>query len=174
MDVAPDLLGLVLESTVGGYPVRGRIMEVEAYREDDPASHTFRGRTARNLTMFGPAGHLYVYLSYGVHQCANIVTGPSGSGAAVLLRGVAPVSGIDTMRTRRRGRQDHELADGPGKLCQALAIGAHHDGIDVCSPSSEIRLLDDGFVICGAIRTGPRIGISRGTDRPWRFRLPSD
>ena len=174
VDVAPALLGLLLESRVAGAVVRGRVAEVEAYREDDPASHTFRGETPRNRTMFGMPGHLYVYLSYGVHQCANVVTGPQGNGAAVLLRALLPVAGIELMRERRDGRPDRELTNGPGKLCQALAIGSDDDGVDLCSSSSTLRLLDDGYEIDGEVRTGPRIGISRAVDRPWRFRLPLD
>lgn len=174
VDVAPALLGLLLESSVGGAVVRGRIAEVEAYREDDPASHTFGGVTPRNRSMFGPPGHAYVYVSYGIHQCANVVTGPEGNGAAVLLRAVRPLAGIGVMRERRNGRPERELTDGPGKLCQAFAIGSGHDGVDLCSSSSELRLLDDGYVIEGEIRTGSRVGISRAADRPWRFRLPSD
>jgi len=170
--VAPLLLGKLLVSTVGGIEVAGRIVEVEAYREDDPASHSFRGVTARTATMFGPAGHLYVYLSYGIHHCANVVTGREGSGAAVLLRSVEPLVGLATVRTRRSGRPDRELADGPGKLCQALSIGLSHDGTDLCSAHSPVTLHDDGTAPPNEPVRGPRVGITKGVDRPWRFRIP--
>jgi len=172
-EVGPRLLGTLLVSTVGGTRVSGRIVEVEAYRQDDPASHSFRGPTDRNRVMFGPPGHLYVYLSYGVHRCANVVTGPAGAGQALLLRAVAPVEGRDTMRERRGGRRDAELADGPGKLCQAFGIELHHSGLDVCSSSSPIVLVDDGAgsAAPAQVVTGPRIGITKAVDTPWRFRL---
>lgn len=142
-----------------------RLTEVEAYREDDPASHSHRGPTAFNRTMFDRGGLLYVYRSYGIHWCANVVTGPPGEGRAVLLRGGDPVDGVAEM-TRRRGRPDH-LTDGPGKLCQALGIDGSHDGMDLLDPSSPIRLLA-GDLLPVAEAT-PRIGISRAVDRPWRF-----
>lgn len=170
--VAPLLLGKLLVSTIGGIEVAGRIVEVEAYREDDPASHSFRGLTPRTATMFGPAGHLYVYLSYGVHRCANIVTGSEGSGAAVLLRSVEPLAGLAAVRRRRSGRPDRELANGPGKLCQALSIALSHDGADVCSSASPVALYDDGTPPPEKPVRGPRIGITKGLDRPWRFRVP--
>lgn len=170
-EVAPTLLGLVLEA--GG--VAGRIVEVEAYTADDPASHSWRGRTARNASMFGPAGTLYVYVSYGIHRCANVVTGPLGDGQAVLVRALVPIAGIDVMRERRPGRTDAQLAAGPGMLCQALAIDLLHDGVDVCDPSSPVRLLDDGTRLDGTdldgtVEVGRRVGISRATERPWRWR----
>ncbi len=126
--VAPELLNKVLSVAIGESTVAGRIVETEAYLPDDPASHTFNGPTERNRVMFGPAGHLYVYLSYGIHRCANVVTGDVGSGQAVLIRAVRPVAGIALMRARR-DRPDRELCDGPGKLCQALGIDLVDDGI---------------------------------------------
>ena len=162
--VAPLLLNKVL---VHG-PCVGRIVEVEAYREDDPASHTFRGRTTRNAVMFGPAGHLYVYFTYGMHHCANIVTGSDGYGAAVLLRAVDPIAGLDVMRERRGGRA--QLADGPAKLCQAFAIGPEHNGVDVCRGAG-IGLFDDGTPPPRRPIVGPRVGISKAVDVPWRFRV---
>lgn len=164
VEAAPGLLGCLLISRVGGETTAIRISEVEAYRQDDPASHSHRGITPRNRTMFGPAGRLYVYRSYGIHWCANVVTGPEGFGSAVLLRAGDPVEGVDVM-IRRRGRSDH-LTDGPGKLCQAMGIEGHHDGVD---------LLGDGPLILTpgeppkTIRSTPRIGISKATDVPWRF-----
>lgn len=173
-EVAPQLLGLVLESNVGGKLVRGRVAEVEAYRQDDPASHTFGGPTPRNRTMFGPPGHLYVYLSYGIHRCANVVTGPEGTGAAVLLRALDPLEGFETIRERRSWRPDRELLNGPGKLCQALGIGMDHDGVDVCATTGAIRLLSDGYVVEGEIRTSRRVGITKAVDTRWRFRPPAE
>lgn len=166
-DVAPWLLNKLL---VHGECV-GRIVEVEAYREDDPASHTFRGRTARNAVMFGPAGHLYVYFTYGMHYCSNVVTGPEGVGAAVLLRAVEPVAGVELMRSRRSGRR--QLADGPAKLCQAFAIGPEHDGADVCRGRG-VGLFDDGTSPPPKPLIGSRVGISKAVDTPWRFRVPPD
>ncbi len=167
--VGPDLLNKLLVVTVDGVTCSGRIVETEAYMPDDPASHTFRGRTPRNAVMFGPPGHLYVYLSYGIHQCANVVTGPAGSGQAVLIRAVEPVDGLDVMRARRR-RPDRELANGPGKVCQALGIGAAHDGVDLLS--SDVAIDDDGVESPKDPLVGPRIGITRATATPWRFRVP--
>ncbi len=176
-DVAPLVLGALLVSSVGGREVSGRIVEVEAYRQDDPASHSFGGPTRRNRAMFGPPGHLYVYLSYGIHRCANVVTGPPGDGQALLVRAVVPVGGRATMRARRRptvaGPGDRGVADGPGKLCQAFGIDLVHDGVDLCSPESAVRLVDDGDgpPPSSHVRVGPRVGISRAVDVPWRFRL---
>jgi DNA-3-methyladenine glycosylase len=165
--VAPELLGKLLVVDRDGSMVSGRITETEAYTSDDPASHTFRGATPRNRVMFGPAGHLYVYLSYGIHRCANVVTGADGDGQAVLLRAVEPVEGIDVMRSRR-GREP--LADGPGKLCQALGIDLGDDGADLVG-SAGICIVDDGTPVPTQLLTGPRIGITRGVERPWRFRV---
>ena len=127
--VAPELLNKLL---VAGASV-GRIVEVEAYMADDPASHAFRGQTRRNATMFGKAGVLYVYFTYGMHHCANIVTGSVGDGQAVLLRAVTPVAGVDEIRARRPGRADRSLTDGPGKLCQAFGLDLRHDRLDLCA-----------------------------------------
>jgi DNA-3-methyladenine glycosylase len=164
--VAPDLLGTVLVVERDGIRLAGRIIETEAYMADDPASHSFGGPTPRNEVMFGPAGHLYVYRSYGIHWCANVVTGAEGDGQAVLLRAVDPLEGSDEM-LRRRGR--HPLADGPGKLCQAFGLTGDDDGADLCS-RGPIRILDGGTGPVESI-AGPRIGISRAVDTPWRFRI---
>jgi DNA-3-methyladenine glycosylase len=165
--VAAELLGKLLVVDRDGSLVSGRITETEAYTADDPASHSFRGPTTRNRVMFGPAGHLYVYLSYGIHRCANVVTGADGDGQAVLLRAIDPVDGIEVMR-RRRGREP--LADGPGKLCQALGIGLGDDGAALAGPVA-IRIVDDGTPVPAEPLVGPRIGITRAVERPWRFRL---
>jgi DNA-3-methyladenine glycosylase len=167
--VAPGLLGLVLESAL----VCGRIVEVEAYTADDPASHSRRGQTLRNASMFADAGTLYVYVAYGIHHCANVVTGAVGDGQAVLVRALEPIAGIELMRARRPGRPDASLTAGPGNVCQALAIDLTHDGVDLCDAGSAVRLLDDGVRPLGPLRVGPRVGISRATDRPWRWRWPT-
>lgn len=172
--VALELLNKVLVSRISGDEVvAGRIVEVEAYAEDDPASHTFVGRTARNQVMFGPAGRLYVYLSYGIHHCANVVTGPSGVGQALLLRAVVPVRGIETIRSRRRDRPDRELVNGPGKLCSAFAIDLGHCGVDVTDQASPVTIVDDGAEPPLSPSVGPRVGITKGVDTPWRFRVPA-
>jgi DNA-3-methyladenine glycosylase len=168
LDVAPELLDKVL---VAG-ECAGRIVEVEAYRSDDPASHSFRGPTARNATMFGPGGLLYVYFTYGMHYCANVVTGPEGDGQAVLLRAVVPCRGIDVMRNRRGGRPDQTLADGPGKLCQAFGLDRTHDGLDLCT-SAEAFVVDDGTPPPSDPLVGGRIGIRHAQEHPWRWRSPA-
>jgi len=123
--------------------------------------------------MFGPPGRLYVYLSYGIHHCANVVTGNAGSGQALLLRAVAPLCGIETMRLRRAGRLDHELANGPGKLCEAFGIALEHYGTNLAEPLSPVTIVDDGTDPPESPLIGPRVGISRGIDTPWRFRVSS-
>jgi DNA-3-methyladenine glycosylase len=160
MEVAPDLIGKVF---VFG-ACSGRIVEVEAYTQDDPASHSVRGPTARNATMFGPAGRLYVYFTYGMHHCANVVTGPEGQGEAVLLRAVVPLTGVEVMRSRRAGRADRDLANGPGKLAQAFGLDRSDDG-------AAVTIVDDGVVPDATVLVTPRIGISRAVDWPRRWVL---
>ena len=161
---ARALLGRLVVSTVGGVTVSIRLTEVEAYGgADDPASHAFGGITGRNGAMYGPPGHLYVYRSYGVHWCANVVCGPAGTAGAVLLRGGIPEEGAGTM-ARRRGRADH-LADGPGRLCQALEITGSLDGLDL--RRGPVRI--SGSAKPGMVRATPRIGISKAAERPWRW-----
>ncbi len=169
--VAPQLLNKLL--IVG--EVSGRITEVEAYTRADPASHSFRGRTNRNVAMFGPAGHLYVYFTYGMHHCANVVVGASDApdserGQAVLIRAVEPLEGLGEM-IRRRGR-DRNIADGPGKLCQAFAIGADMNGLDLCGGGA-VGIFDDGVRPPDDPIVTPRIGITVGTDTLWRWKLSS-
>ena len=164
-EVAPQLLNKLF---VAGECV-GRITEVEAYMPDDPASHAFRGRTPRNAVMFGPPGHLYVYFTYGMHHCANVVTGQVGSGQAVLIRAVTPLVGIDVMISRR-GR-DRNIADGPGKLCQAFALDLSASGADLCSPGP-VGVFSDGVEPPAEPVVTPRIGIRVGVDLPWRWLVP--
>ncbi|MEO6125132.1 MAG: DNA-3-methyladenine glycosylase [Ilumatobacteraceae bacterium] len=161
--VAPELLGKVL--VVGGSA--GRIIEVEAYTQDDPASHSFRGLTPRTAPMFGPAGHLYVYFTYGMHHCANVTTGTPGNGQGVLLRAVEPLRGVDQM-IERRGRA-RNIADGPGKLCQAFGIGLSMTGLDLCDRAATVGIFDDGVQPPAHPTVTPRIGIRVGLDLLWRW-----
>jgi DNA-3-methyladenine glycosylase len=165
-EVAPDLIGKIFR--VGS--LEGRITEVEAYGGfDDAASHAFRGPTPRNEVMFGRAGVLYVYFTYGMHHCANIVTGADGVGQAVLIRAVEPLVGLDDMRARRpKARNDRELTNGPGKLCAAFALNRSHNGRDVTERSSAIGLFTDGHE-ASMVRATTRIGISKEIDRRWRW-----
>ena len=149
--------------------VGGRIVEVEAYAPDDPASHSFRGETSRNGAMFGPPGCLYVYRSYGVHWCANVVCHEPGTGAAVLLRALEPTHGLDTMRARRGLDDDLLLCSGPGRLTQALGISNAHDGLPLDGPP--FRLLEPHDPV--EVVAGPRVGISRAVELPWRYSLRS-
>ena len=166
--VAEGLIGWTLRSNVGGATTAVTITETEAYAgSDDPASHAYRGRTSRNATMFGRAGLLYVYRSYGIHWCMNVVVGEAGLGHAVLLRGGEITEGV-AVALARRGRHDH-LADGPGKLCQALGVNGSHDGSDLRSGP---LLLEPGPGVGGRhIETTPRIGISKAREHRWRFVL---
>jgi len=166
LEVAPDLLNKVI---VAG-PIAARIIETEAYGgEDDPASHAWRGPTPRTELMYGPPGHWYVYLSYGVHWCANVVVSSPGIAAAVLLRGVEPVDGIDLMRANRGNVRDRDLANGPGKLTKALGFGSELNGSLIAA--SAVRIVDDGVAPPMHLTTTPRVGINkdRAPDRPWRF-----
>ncbi|MGI8752727.1 MAG: DNA-3-methyladenine glycosylase [Acidimicrobiales bacterium] len=186
LDVAPDLLNKVLIGTDGR---RGRIIEVEAYRgPEDPGSHAFRGKTPRNATMWGPAGHLYVYFIYGMHWCANVVCGDEGVAQAVLLRAVAPESGLPAMRSARwsdglgapqgaagpRRRPDRDLCRGPGRLCQAFGITGSDDGADLVAPAdpgraADLVVGDDGQVPPEAPMVTTRVGLRAGAELPWRF-----
>lgn len=152
----------------------GRIIEVEAYRgAQDPASHAYRGQTPRNATMFDRPGLLYVYRSYGIHWCANVVAGREGVAEAVLLRSVEPVVGLDAMRAARGARvAERDLANGPGKLCAALGIDGGMDGVDLLDPASPVRLLNDAVAAPSRPMTTTRVGITRAVDRPWRYLVP--
>ncbi|HEV2760701.1 MAG TPA: DNA-3-methyladenine glycosylase [Acidimicrobiales bacterium] len=170
-ELAPLLLNKVL--VCGGRA--GRVVEVEAYAgEADPASHAFRGRTPRNATMFGPPGHLYVYFTYGMHYCANVVCGPDGEASAVLLRGLTPLTGLDAMRAARgpAARSDRDLCNGPGKLCQALGLDRTFDGADLVTGDRGVELVDDGTAPPAVAGVSGRIGVSVAADVPWRFYVP--
>lgn len=167
LEAAPALLGAVLRAGDRS----GRIVEVEAYEgSDDPASHAYRGVTDRTRVMFGPAGHLYVYRSYGIHWCANVVCRAAGTAGAVLIRAVEPIEGIEAMwADRPKARVDTDLASGPGKLCAALAITGDHDGVDLLAEGAPVRLVAGEPIPAGDMVRGPRIGISVAVERPWRF-----
>ena len=175
--VAPELLNKVL--VVGERAAR--IVEVEAYAgADDPASHAYRGRTDRNATMFGPPGGLYVYFTYGMHWCANVVCSPEGSSSAVLLRAAAPMAGLEAMYAARpAARREVDLCSGPAKLCQALGIDRSLDGIDLVPPTRgghdlRVTILDDGTAPPRRPRRGPRVGIRVAVDVRWRWFVPDD
>jgi DNA-3-methyladenine glycosylase len=160
-DVAPDLIGVTL--LVDG--VGGRIVEVEAYDHEDPASHGFRGRTDRNASMFGPPGHAYVYRSYGIHWCLNVVCEEVGVANAVLLRALEPTRGLEQMRARRGLEDERLLCSGPGRLCQALSVTREHDGLPLDRPPFELLAGDSPVDVVN----GPRIGITRAAELPWRY-----
>jgi len=167
-EVAPALLGQVLVRALpDGTRAAARIVEVEAYGPDDPASHAFRGMTSRNQAMFGPPGHLYVYLTYGMHFCMNAVCGPVGEGAAVLVRACEPLEGLEGMRARRGRERTLELCSGPGRLTQALDVTRSEDGADLVDGGS---LWVERASRSEAIGTGIRVGV-RETARSWRFWL---
>jgi DNA-3-methyladenine glycosylase len=150
-----------------------RIVEVEAYRgEHDPGSHAFRGRTPRNATMFGPAGGLYVYFTYGMHWCANAVCGDDGEGTAVLLRAAAPLEGTDQMALAR-GRA-HDLCNGPAKLCQAFGIDRTFDGADLVTADRGVTIVDDGTPPPRRPANSTRVGLSAGREHPWRWWVAGD
>jgi DNA-3-methyladenine glycosylase len=178
LDVAERLLGCVLEHASAAGLVAVRLTEVEAYEgELDPASHAFRGRTERNAVMFGPPGHAYVYFTYGMHFCVNLVCLSEGTASAVLLRAGQVVDGAGLAAARRPapGPGGRDLARGPARLCQALAIGRGQNGADVCDPVSPLRVRrgppGDGQ---GEISRGPRVGVTAAADRPWRFWLSGE
>jgi DNA-3-methyladenine glycosylase len=202
VEVAPALLGCVIEHETPEGLVAVALTEVEAYHgQADPASHAYRGRTQRNAVMFGPPGHAYVYFTYGMHFCVNVVCLPPGTASAVLLRAGRVIEGADLARARRTaaGPQGRDLARGPARLCQALGIAREQNGADVCDPESPLRIrwpdvaqaglpgararAGDGAVTAGpgpaelagaAISCGPRVGVSTAGERPWRFWITGD
>jgi DNA-3-methyladenine glycosylase len=194
VDVAPELLGCVLEHQTAAGLVAVELTEVEAYAgQNDPASHAYRGKTKRNAVMFGPPGHAYVYFTYGMHFCVNLVCLGENSVSAILLRAGAIVEGEDLARTRRgrstsaphpSGIAFRDLARGPARLCQALDIDRSLDGADVCVPDSPLRIRSPQSQLpatdastharSGKILSGPRVGVSAAAEVPWRFWLEGD
>lgn len=164
--VAPLLLGCTLERIVEGKKMKARIVEVEAYDQTDVASHSYNGRTPRTDIMFGPAGHLYVYFVYGMHYCCNVVVGEEGYGAAVLIRAVEPIDGMEEMRTKR-GTNDRQLTNGPAKICQAMSIDTSMNGHDL--QKEPLVLQTGGIYDDEAIVRTTRIGLSKGREAQWRF-----
>jgi len=171
--LAPRLLGAVLTSNIGGDTVSIRLTEVEAYEGSlDPASHAYRGLTPRTEVMFGPAGHLYCYFTYGMHWCANIVCGTDGVASAVLLRAGEIIAGHHIARARRpKTRRDTDLAQGPARLASCLGLGRATNGLDLLDPTSPVRLEYVPSRRPRGTESGPRIGISRAVEHPWRFWL---
>ena len=170
LEVAPELLHKVITVVDGGALRSARIVEVEAYAEGDAASHAFRGPTQRNAVMFGPPGRLYVYFTYGMHWCANVVTGPSGSGQAVLLRAAEPLAGTALMTVARKGAPERDLCRGPARLAQALGIDRGDDGRRLGAPGlRRIRIVDDGVPPPSTPAVGPRVGITKAAAHPWRW-----
>jgi DNA-3-methyladenine glycosylase len=162
-EVAPELVGAVLLfDGVGGV-----IVEVEAYDQDDPAAHGYRGRTPRNASMFGPPGHAYVYRSYGIHWCLNLVCAEEGRPEAVLVRALEPIAGLEEMEARRGLSDPRLLCSGPGRLCQALGITGGHDGLPLDEPPFGLHARPGPVEIV----TGRRIGITRAVEHPWRYGL---
>jgi DNA-3-methyladenine glycosylase len=176
LDVAPELLNKLLVSEEGNERIAARLVEVEAYRgATDPGSHSFRGCTPRNATMFGKPGVLYVYFTYGMHWCANAVCGPGKQPHAVLLRAAAPLEGLDVMRVRReKARRDRDLLSGPARLAQAFGLDRAHDGLDLVQ--GPIRIVDDGVAPPAVPGTSTRVGLAagKGDTFPWRFYVPGD
>ena len=163
LEVAAELIGATLLVNGAG----GRIVEVEAYHHTDPAAHSYNGRTERNAVMFGPPGYAYVYRSYGIHWCLNFVCEEEGSASAVLIRALEPVAGIAAMQRRRGLADERALCSGPGKLCEALGVTHRHNGLPLDRPPFGLRARRE----MPDIAVGPRIGISKAIDHPWRFGL---
>jgi DNA-3-methyladenine glycosylase len=182
LGLSPLLLNKVLARVDqnGTVVASGRIVEVEAYRaQKDPASHAYRGLTKRNAVMFGPGGYLYVYFTYGMHFCANVVCGPEGLAEAVLLRALAPLAGIDLIRSAREAGRgsalpDRELLSGPARLCQGLGIDREDDGADLVSGDRGLVLLDDGVLPPRRPARSGRVGIRLATEFQWRFYVAGD
>jgi DNA-3-methyladenine glycosylase len=162
-EVAPDLIGAALLFDGVG----GRIVEVEAYHHTEPAAHSFRGPTRRNAVMFGPPGYAYVYRSYGIHWCLNFVCEPEGSASAVLIRAIEPTVGLSAMRRRRGMRDERLLCSGPGRVCEALRITAAHNGLALDAPPFALSARTGAIEVIA----GPRIGITKAVDLPWRYGL---
>jgi len=171
LDVAPRLLGATLRHTTAEGTVAVRLTEVEAYDgQGDPGSHAYRGETPRTSVMFGPPGRLYVYFTYGMHFCCNVVVGPADRASAVLLRAGEVTEGVELARSRRGRSTDRDLARGPARLCQALAIDLAHNGVDLTGGPLTLTPGDRP----AEPATGPRVGLRLAADRPWRFWVPGD
>ncbi|REF01201.1 DNA-3-methyladenine glycosylase [Thermomonospora umbrina] len=169
-EVAPALLGQVFAHRTEQGEVSLRLTEVEAYAGPlDPASHSYRGRTPRNAVMWGPPGHAYVYFTYGMHYCVNLVCGPEDTASAVLLRAGEIVDGRDVAVARRPRSSPRDLARGPARLCQALGIAREQNGLDVCAADSPLRILAGEPARPTDFRTGPRVGVNAAQNVPWRF-----
>jgi DNA-3-methyladenine glycosylase len=166
---AKQLLGCILEREIDGHTIRVKIVETEAYDQTDAASHSFHGRTQRTDVMFGPAAHLYVYFTYGMHYCANIVVGEEGHGSAVLLRAVEPIGGEELLKERRKGKSGIELTNGPAKLCQALGIDKTMNGHNL--EQKPLRLQLQVLPASQKVIATTRVGISKAKDAKWRFYL---
>lgn len=164
---ARQLLGYQLVRTIDGRKVSGRIVETEAYMQSDAASHSYKGRTPRTDIMFGPAGYLYVYFTYGMHYCCNVVTGVEGEGSAVLIRAIEPLEGVEAMERNRHGLTGVQLTNGPAKVCKALAIDKTMNGHDL--RHEPLLLIPGQAVDDNKVITTTRIGITKDTHRPWRF-----
>lgn len=172
--VAPDLLGRILVRTLpDGTRLAARLVETEAYEEGDPASHSYRGRTRRTDVMFGPPGHLYVYFTYGMHFCLNVVVGRDGEGAAVLLRAARPLEGMPEMAMRRGTTDVRRLCSGPARLAQAFGVERAANGLDLVR-GGEMWLLEGDPVPPAAIARTTRVGVRVGTDRRWRYLVRDD
>lgn len=178
LEVAPDLLGRTLVRSTEAGLIELRLTEVEAYAgEIDPGSHAFRGRTARNAVMFGPPGHAYVYFTYGMWHCLNLVCGPEGMASGVLLRAGEIRTGAELTRKRRlSARHDRELAKGPARLATALDVDRALNGTDVCAgPGAPLSLLNGSPITADQVRSGPRTGVGGdGAGHPWRFWIGGD
>lgn len=167
LSLAPALLGCILRRETPDGAMEGIIIETEAYTGDDPASHSFRGRTRRNSSMFLPPFHAYVYRSYGIHFCLNVTSGPEGTGEAVLLRALTPTEGIELMKRNRGKAHDAGLTMGPGNLCSALEVDLSLDGHDLSEPP--LQILVPASYVPRSPRGTPRIGITKARERLWRF-----
>lgn len=177
--VARELLGMRLVRCFEGHRLVGYIIETEAYNgEEDLACHARSGLTPRTATMYGPPGRAYVYFTYGMHWCLNCVTGPEGFPAAVLVRALFPVEGVDQIALRRSNRPRSEWCNGPGKLTQAMAVDGRLNGADLCDPQGDLRIESGRWVPDAEVITGPRVGINRVAEPwrsiPWRFLARSD
>ena len=168
-EVAPKLLGSLLVRELDGKRLVGKIVETEAYDQTDAASHSYRGRTPRTEMMFGPSGHLYVYFTYGMHYCMNVVVGAEGRGSAVLIRAIEPLEGEKIMSQNRHGITGADVTNGPAKLCYALGIDKKWNGHDLTKPPLQLVLQPP--IPSGQIVQTTRIGIANAKDRPWRFYL---